>query len=172
MIALSPYLHQAHCRSRQVRIALMLARRSQRGLRHPPPLMTPDLRHLGHNSPPSRALATTGRSTNTRGASNTNHSAPSSPPPTRSTETLGRKFHFMARISRNHADYRQASARYSHRIRKHHRSAAVALLAMLAPHSTRRRDRLSTSATTKACTWNVCKLHHLWNASSAKSCVT
>ena len=62
-MTLSPCLHQAHCRSRQIRLALMLARRSQRGLRHSPPLMTPDLQHLGHHSPPSRTFATTERAT-------------------------------------------------------------------------------------------------------------
>ena len=165
-MASSPCLHQAHCRSRQIRLALMLARRSQRGLRHSPPLMTPDLQHLGHHSPPLRALATTVRATNTRGVPNRNRSTPSSPPPTRSTEPLGRKFHFMARISRNHADYRQASPRYSHRIRKEHQSATITLLAMLAPRSTRRRDRLTTNATTKP------KLHHLWSPSTDSSCVT
>jgi hypothetical protein len=99
----SPCLHQDNASSRQIRPALMLARRSQRSPRPSSPLMTPNLASLGHTPSPSRFPATSERTMNA-------HRASTSPTTTRNTEPLGWQFHFTAHPPQNRAQIRQAGA--------------------------------------------------------------
>lgn len=114
-MAFSPCLHRNHAPFRQIRPALMLARRSQRGPRSSPassPLMTPNLEALGYSSFPSCGAATTEQPTNTYGAPRNNHSASSSLTMTSSTEPLEWQFHFIIRLAHDRAQTRQAGARH------------------------------------------------------------
>lgn len=115
-MALSPCIHRIHAPSRQIRPALMLARRPQRASRPSPPLRTPKLGALGHTPSPSLSSATTQRTMNTNGAPKRNLSAPNSPATTRNAEPLGWQFHFIARLPRDRTRIRQAGARHDYQI--------------------------------------------------------
>lgn len=104
MTTLSPCPHQAYSPSRQIRPGLMLAQRPRRSRRPSwPPLMTPALESLEPLSLSSRSSVTIEEATSTYRAPQRNHRALNSLTVTRSTEPLGWKLHFMARLAGDHA---------------------------------------------------------------------